>query len=418
MAERTEGSGGVSPSRVIAVASLSSAIVTAGMQGIAPALPAIQDRFDLSSAEVGLVTSVYLLPSVLSALIGGILADRVGARPVIAGSLLLFGLGGGLLLLDVSFWTLLAIRFVQGAAFGAVLSLTVGIIGDVAPSGAAAARGQSRRIIAMAIAEAVLPIAAGLLLAWGLGWSSPFALQLLALPLAVLAWRVLPPLRRSGPAAGSDGDGAPSRSGGMRAVLKAPAVVGVQVLAAMRFVFKFPVITYYPLLATDQLGLSPATVGLVVGASAAIAAVSAALTEKLAGRWTSAQLIGGSLVVAALAVGGMAVGEWVALAIVAMLVFGAQDGVYGVAHNVLVTELAPPGLRSTYVGLTGMVRNVGKFAAPALFGAATLVLSLTQTFLVLGAAGLASVAVARRVAAVQSRLGPPPPPSPPSSPSS
>ena len=231
----------------------------------------------------------------------------------------------------------------------------------------------------------------------------------------MLAWRVLPPLRRTTPA--GEATGATSKPGGMRAVLKAPAVIGVQVLAAMRFVFKFPVITYYPLLATGQLGLSPATVGLVMGASAAVAALTAALTEKLAGRWTSAQLIGGSLVVAALSVGGMAAGEWVALAIVAMLLFGAQDGVYGVAHNVLVTELAPPGLRSTYVGLTGMVRNVGKFAAPALFGAATLVLTLTQTFLVLGAAGLASVAVARRVAAVQSRLGPPPP-SPPSPPSS
>lgn len=415
MADRTEDGGGVSPGLVILVASLASAIVTSGMQGIAPALPAIQDQFDLSSAEVALVTSIYLLPSVLSALAGGMLADRIGTRPVIAGSLLVFGIGGGLLLFGMPFWALLAIRFVQGAAFGAVLSLTVAVIGDVVASGPAAARGQSRRIIMMAIAEAVLPIIAGLLLAWHLGWSSPFALQLLALPLAVMAWRVLPPLRRSTPDASAteaeaDTVGAPKQSA-MRAVLKAPAVVGVQILAAMRFVFKFPVITFFPLLATDELGLSPAAVGVVMGVSAAISAGSAALTEKLAGRWSSAQLIGGSLVVAALAVGGMAVGEWVALAIVAMLVFGAQDGVYGVAHNVLVTELAPPGLRSTYVGLTGMVRNVGKFAAPALFGAATLVLTISQTFLVLGAVGLASVGVARRVAAVQSRMGPPPPPS-------
>lgn len=413
-AKGTEG-GGASPGMVIAVASLSSAIVTSGMQGIAPALPAIQDQFDLSSAEVALITSVYLLPSVLSALVGGILADRIGTRPVIAGSLLLFGMGGGLLLLEMPFWALLAIRFVQGAAFGAVLSLTVAVIGDVVSSGPAAARGQSRRIIMMAIAEAILPIVAGLLLAWHLGWSSPFALQLLALPLALMAWRVLPPLRRAPAGADANTVGTPgagtTEPRGMRAVLKAPAVVGVQILAAMRFVFKFPVITFFPLLATDQLGLSPATVGVVMGVSAAISAGTAALTEKLAGRWTSAQLIAGSLVVAALAVGGMAAGEWVALAIIAMLLFGAQDGVYGVAHNVLVTELAPPGLRSTYVGLTGMVRNVGKFAAPALFGAATLVLTISQTFLVLGAVGLASVGVARRVAAVQARLGPPPPPS-------
>jgi sugar phosphate permease len=71
--------------------------------------------------------------------------------------------------------------------------------------------------------------------------------------------------------------------------------------------------------------------------------------------------------------------------------------VYGVAHNVLVTEMAPPDARATYVGVTGTVRNVGKFTAPLLFGAATLVLTVSQSFFVLGAIGLASLAVARPV---------------------
>jgi ACDE family multidrug resistance protein len=86
-------------------------------------------------------------------------------------------------------------------------------------------------------------------------------------------------------------------------------------------------------------------------------------------------------------------------------VFGVQDGVFGVAHNVLVTEMAPAPVRSTYIGLTGTVRNVGKFVAPMLFGASTLLFSLPQSFLVLAGVGLASMVVTRRVGRAQAELG-------------
>ena len=54
--------------------------------------------------------------------------------------------------------------------------------------------------------------------------------------------------------------------------------------------------------------------------------------------------------------------------LLALLLFGIQDGVYGVAHNVLVTELAPAEARASYIGVTGTVRNIGKFTAPMIFG--------------------------------------------------
>nr|WP_225753459.1 MFS transporter [Actinotalea sp. Marseille-Q4924] len=360
--------------------------MTSGIQVIAPGIPVIQEQFGLSAAQVGLLTSVFLFPSMFSALGAGALADRFGVRSVFTGSMLLFAAGGALSMVAPDLAVLLLARAVQGTAFGAVLSLSVAVIGLVVPTGAAAARGQSRRIIAMAVAEAVAPALGGVLIA--VAWWAPFGVTLLAAPAAVLAWLWLPSARP------------PRRSRGQatRAVRESPALVGVQVLAAARFVTKYAVLTYVAVLGVTGLGMSPAAVGLALGVASTLAAVSAALTERLAHRWTSPQLIGGSLATTTASMVALAFAPSPAVLVAALLLFGLQDGVYGVAHNVLVTEMAPPEARSTYTGLTGTVRNVGKFTAPLLFGAATLVLTVGQSFLVLAAASAAASTVLRRVA--------------------
>lgn len=386
-----------SPGVIVALACLGAATVTSGVQGIAPAIPAMQAEFSLTDAQISLITSVYLLPSIFSAFIGGLFADRFGARPVFAAGLFVFGAGGLVLLVAHSFWLLLAVRFAQGAAFGVVVALSVSIIGGVAAAGPAAARGQSRRTIAMALAQAVFPVACGLLLA--VSWYAPFAIQVITIPLSVVVWLLLPPIahRRKS-----------SVRGASREALKAPAIVGVQVLGALRFFFAFAVVTYYPVLAVTEVGLTAAVVGLVLGASNLLAAAAAATSAKLAGRWTSVQMIGGCLAVITVCLLGVALSANPVIVIAALLLFGLQDGVYGVAHNVLVTETAPPAVRSTYVGVTGAIRNIGKFAAPLVFGASTLVLSLSNSFLALAGVGLASLTTARSVATTLKRKGPEP----------
>ncbi len=63
--------------------------------------------------------------------------------------------------------------------------------------------------------------------------------------------------------------------------------------------------------------------------------------------------------------------------------------------------MAPPGSRMAYVGLTGTTRNVGKFAAPLVFGATTLVLSIPSTFFAFAGVGVLGAAVACNVARKQ-----------------
>src|SRR5699024_8079945 len=120
-------------------------------------------------------------------------------------------------------------------------------------------------------------------------------------------------------------------------------------------IFKFAILTYYPVLAVSELRMSTAVVGMVLGTSAVLTAVMAWLTERLAHRWSSAQLIAGCLVVIVVSLTGMALADQPLFVALALLLYGVQDGVYGVAHNVLITEMAPAQARSTYIGLTGTV---------------------------------------------------------------
>lgn len=381
-----------SPWAVIWVASLTAGLLTSGMQGIVPAIPAIRDHFGLDNFQIGLITGVYLLPGVFSAFAAGLLVQRIGERKVVVGGLAVFGLGGAVLLVQHDLVTLLTVRFVQGIVFGALLSITVGIIGSVAPSGPEAHRGQSRRIVAMAASEALFPIAGGFLLA--LSWYAPFGMQTLTLPLAAVAWFVLPDVRKTNDGKGSTAQ--PSES-----IWKAPAIVGVQILAAARFIFKFSVLTYAPVLAVDQVGMSAALLGQLVGVSMALAAITALLSERLASRWRSSELIIACMLLIAVSLVLIGAANSVWMVAVGLLIYGAQDGIYGVAHNVLVNEMAPAGMRMAYVGLTGTVRNVGKFVSPLAFGAATLILSVSTTFFWFAGLSVLGAGVAQKVARQQ-----------------
>jgi ACDE family multidrug resistance protein len=377
------------------VASLAAGLLTSGMQGIVPAIPAIRDHFGLDNFQVGLITSIYLLPGLFSAFAAGVLTERIGARKVVVGGLTVFGLGGALLLVVHDLPTLLTVRFVQGIVFGALQSMTVGIIGSAALSGRAAHRDQSRRIVAMAASESLFPIIGGMMLA--LAWYAPFAPQLLTLPLAVVAWFVL-----------ADYEDEPRRAkdGTKESVWKAPAIVGVQILAAARFIFKFAVLTYTPVLAIDLVGMSAAVLGWLVGAAAAMSAVTALLSERLASRWRSSEMILGCMLVIGVSLLLIGSGRAVAAVAIGLLLYGVQDGIYGVAHNVLANEMAPAGARMVYIGLTGTVRNIGKFLSPLIFGAATLAMSIPHAFFAFAGMSVVGAAVAAKVAQKQKALQP------------
>lgn len=380
MGVRDGRGGAVDERRRLLLACLGAFTILTGVQAILPTLPLLQQALGLSAAQVSFVMSAYLLPSVVLAIPAGLLVDRIGRREVYAAALTVFGLAAIPQLDEPSFLLLITMRMVQGAAFAAVLPLTITLIADVR-HGAEHVSAQGLRSVVLSGADALLPALGGLLA--GVAWSAPFALQLTCLPVALLAWVWLPPGERSAPSP------RPYRAD-IGGVLREPGIAALQLLGMVRMFLKFAVLTYFPLLAAATLELPPAAVGALLAASALAGTAASALSGRIV-RGVGAYLpLVAALLVTAGALAGISVGRGVVLVAGALLAWGAADGLLGVLQGSLAADAAPAAVRGGFIAVTGTARNLGKFLAPLAMGGLVALVPISTAFLLLGAvAGLA-----------------------------
>jgi MFS family permease len=131
---------------------------TFGVQGVSAALPEVARALGLSGSELGLFTAAYMLPAVIFAIPLGYLADALGRRRMFVSMAVLYGVAGGAQAWVGDFGLMLALRFAQGVAFGALMPLSVTLIGD-AFRGTEQLRAQGVRQVAVSAGEFVLPLA-------------------------------------------------------------------------------------------------------------------------------------------------------------------------------------------------------------------------------------------------------------------
>jgi len=99
---------------------------------ISPTLPPIQTAFELTATEASLVITVFALPGIFLAPLIGVVADKIGRKPVLISCLFLYGITGSSVMLTTQFWQILALRFVQGIIGGSILaSLALTVVGDL-----------------------------------------------------------------------------------------------------------------------------------------------------------------------------------------------------------------------------------------------------------------------------------------------
>lgn len=356
----------------------------------------MQRELGLTDTEIGLVTSVYLLPGVLLAVPTGMLADRFGRRRVLSVGLLVFGICGiaGLLAYD-RFPLLLAIRFAQGAAFAAVLSVTITVLGDRF-EGPLQVTAQGLRSLALKLGDAAMPLIGGLLA--GIAWYTPMVTQLAALPLAAAVWLRL----------ADESEAPPRRSRRIGRAADLARQVPVAVLLAagfFRFFFKFAYLTYVPVLAVGSGALSVLQVGALLGVAALAAAVSAPLAGQATTFMRPSTAVGVSVVSIGLAFLLVSVQPGAAVLWVSALVFGIADGLFGVVQTALTTQIPDSDVRATFVGFAATLRNLGKFAAPTVVGGLVVWLTVARSFGVVGSVAIASVTMVLPLRRLEGDIG-------------
>ena len=177
------------------LASLALVMLTASLDSTAvgTALPRIVT--DLRGNDLyAWVFTAYLLAMTAAMPLWGSLSDRLGRRPVLFTGLAIFLVGSALCGLSQEMWQLVAFRGLQGVGAGAIVPISLAIIGDLFPP-ADRARLQAAFSSLFVLAFLIGPTLGGLLTDT-VGWRWVFDLNL---PVGVVAlavmWRFMPTLR-------------------------------------------------------------------------------------------------------------------------------------------------------------------------------------------------------------------------------
>jgi MFS family permease len=328
---------------------------------ISPILDSLIDPLGTTPVDVGLMISLFTAPAIVFIPIAGGLGDRYGRKPVLFGSLLMFGVAGVAIAFTTDFQIVLALRALQGLGFSGILPMIITSVGDL--------YGDRREITAQGIRFAgsgltatVFPVLSGLLVA--LAWQYPFFLYGISIPiaLAIHLWFHEP----------EDIEANEGRSDGFQvhrllAVLIRPRVAATVLGRSLPIIIWIGLITYNSIVVVRVLGASSAAAGLVVAlgsfAYAASASQAGRLTKLLGSQLRV--LVSSNLVLAA----GFALfllAPNVPAASIGALVLGFGFGLLLTLYRSLITGLGDISLRGSIVGVSEAADRIIATATPLL----------------------------------------------------
>jgi MFS family permease len=355
-----------------------SALTVMAGATIAPSLPAMRDAFSgVEGADylVRLTLTTHAIFIALSAPFAGLIADRLGRKPLLVASVALYALAGASGLVLDSLWAILVGRAFLGLAVAGVMTSATALIADYF-EGEARARFLGLQAAFTSIGGFVFLSLGGILA--GIDWRGPFLIYLLALSLVPAALLRLYEPDRSGDGTAGDGGRWPL---GALALIFGSALLGQVVF--------YTIPTQIPFYLEELIGVGPTASGFAVAVTtlfAAAASTQYGRVKRLLGFVSIAalsfSLLGGGLVAAGFAGGYAAV-------VAALALSGLGAGLILPNLSAWIAEVVPPVLRGRAIG--GMTTSVfaGQFLSPVLTQPAVNALGLASAFVLVGALAVA-----------------------------
>lgn len=347
---------------------------------IAPSLPAMTSTFGGAQAEVAvrLTLTVTSLAIAITAPIAGVVADRMGRRPVLLSGLLLYALAGTVGFFLTSLPWITTSRVLLGVAVGAITTAVTATIADWF-TGPRRATFMGLQQAAASLGGIVFLTAAGTLA--GVNWRAPFWLYAVAVAALVLAFITVKETSLVGTRPKNSATSAgPNRMGA--------SAVGIYAVALVATIIFYMAPTQVPFL-LSQWGAEPSITGLAIASSTVTSLLGALIFPRLRSLLTST-------VITALGVTALGTG-WLLIGLVGgplgafagLLIGGFGVGIVVPNLSVRLGELAPAGIRGRV--LAGLVTAIflGQFLSPIAIQPAVAVAGISGAFTWTGAATLA-----------------------------
>ncbi|PZC46721.1 MAG: Nitrate/nitrite transporter NarK [Chloroflexi bacterium] len=335
--------------------------------GISTLYPFIKVDLALSQAQVGLITSSFLIGGVLTVLPGGWLTDVWGVRKPVAGALVFIAIAGLGISTVHSLVPFLVLAFLVGVGTGPVYPATSRAVMDWLPPrrrGMAMGIKQTGPPITGAIAAATLP-----LIATAYGWRLGPVFMAAMVGLVVV---VTLTLYKDKPSTSTKATRMSWR--GFAELVSDKAILVVVLWATVFVGFQFVVYTFFILFLVDHVGLSPVAAGGYMGLTQICTIVGRITWGTISDTLFKGRRIivlgilgmsGGGIMLAMRFVEPGIPGPLIALiAIVLGLTMLSWMGMY----TVVVSELAGAERTGTALGAAQLLMRVGMSVMPPLFG--------------------------------------------------
>ena len=337
---------------------------------LSPILDSLIEPFGASPANIGLLISVFTAPSIIMIPVFGLLADRHGRKPILVGSLALFGVAGAATVFTTDFRVALSLRVCQGIAFAGITPIIITSIGDLYDT-TTEATAQGIRFTGSGLTTAIFPLLAGSLVV--VGWQYPFLIYALSIPtaVAVYVWFREPTKQgdKDTESAGSENTTG-AQIARLQELVTQPRVFAYVLARGLPVATWLGFMTYNSIVVVRFLNGTPAQAGLLIAvaslAYAATASQAGRLTERLENRFRL-------LILANLSLGaGFCVFLFAPHLVVAVLGAGISGIGFGIVlslYRSILTGLAGESVRGSLVSIGEGFGRVIATTTPIAMGA-------------------------------------------------
>lgn len=329
-----------------------------GVSSITPVFPQVIRQFGITSTQVGLLITFFTLPGVVLAPVMGVLADRLGRKKILVPSLFLFAVAGTACAFTRDFNIFLSLRALQGIGAASLGTINVTVIGDLY-SGRRRAEAMGLNASVLSIGTASYPAIGGALAVFG--WSYPFMLPVVALPIGILT---ITSLRSPEP---RNRQNLKEYMGSTWTYMKNIRVIALFLAGILTFIILYGAyLTYFSILLNVSFGASSLIIGILLSVmSLATAAISWQLGR--INRWMSlGNIIKLAFVFYAIAMFLIPFMHSLWLMIIPSIIFGIGHGANIPSIQTGVANLAPMEYRAAFMSINTTMLRVGQSIGPPL----------------------------------------------------
>lgn len=330
---------------------------------VSPILPTIAKGLNISAEQAGLIMAAYLIPVALGTPIFGVLADRFGFKKILIPSLLVFTLGGILCAFAPNFRSLIEGRILQGIGAASLESLVLSIISSLY-GGKKLTAAMAVNAGAIGVGSTIYPALGGALAA--ISWRYPFALSLLALPVALLVMLKLKLPKRE---KNTEKFELANYVKNIAKSFQNKNVLALFFAVITLFMVEFGAFyTFTPVFAGDKLGASSAVIGMVLTTNALSLTVFSFFVTIIASKVSEIKLIQISFIIFAIALCMIPTVNSIPMLIIPCVLIGIVEALAFPSLQSSIAKLAPQEYRAGFMSLNVTIQSVGRAIGPVFAG--------------------------------------------------